>query len=73
MPGDILLMYTDGLTEAQNTQEEMFDLERLTDISRTTLELAPEKAATEILAFHREFCGGSGQFDDDITLLVIDI
>ena len=33
-PGDVIVLYTDGITEAVNDREEMFDVPRLIEIIR---------------------------------------
>jgi serine phosphatase RsbU (regulator of sigma subunit) len=67
-----LILYTDGLTEARNEKNEMFDLERLTHISLNTLSDGPGKAYKKILNFQKKFCGKNSIPDDDITLLIAD-
>jgi serine phosphatase RsbU (regulator of sigma subunit) len=65
---DVLLLYTDGVTEAQNAEGEMFGLDRLRDVVECYGDLQAveikEKILKEVLAF-------SSQQDDDITLLVV--
>src|SRR3984885_731708 len=46
-PGDAVLLYTDGVTEARTTDGEMFGLDRLTDLLE--LEAASEQPPEEIL------------------------
>jgi phosphoserine phosphatase RsbU/P len=69
-PGDCLLLYTDGVNEAENPQGEQFGMARLT----ATLQRSAGRGAQAILdAFHadlRAFVGEASQLDD-ITLLVI--
>jgi serine phosphatase RsbU (regulator of sigma subunit) len=67
-----LILYTDGLTEAHNDKDEMFDLNRLEEASLRTLDLQPVRTVEEILACHKAFCGPGRIPEDDITLLVID-
>lgn len=67
-----LILYTDGLTEARNKDNEMFDLGRLTQISLKTINETPGKAYKKILNFQKKFCGINSIPDDDITLLVAD-
>jgi sigma-B regulation protein RsbU (phosphoserine phosphatase) len=68
-----IVLYTDGLTEAKNGNEDMFDLSRLEKAATDTLGLPPDKAIKEIMRKQKEFCGENGMHEDDITLLVIDI
>jgi phosphoserine phosphatase RsbU/P len=69
-PGDRLLLYTDGITEARNAAGEEFGEERLARVAS-----APDMPSAESLKDHilRElaaFTGGT--FDDDATLIVVD-
>jgi len=68
--GDILILYTDGITEAENAKQEMFDLERLEKVILASHNLPAKEMSTEILNAVREFCGEYPQ-SDDITLMII--
>lgn len=69
-PGDVVVLYTDGVTEAFNADRAMFDVERLTAVVRAN----PQTSASEIVRAIEnavvEFTAGQPQ-SDDITLLVI--
>jgi sigma-B regulation protein RsbU (phosphoserine phosphatase) len=69
-PGDIVVMYTDGVTESINAQEEMFGEDRLKAIIRDNAGRSAGGILEKILAGVREFTGDMPQFDD-ITLLII--
>lgn len=72
-PGTMrLILYTDGLTEARNEDNVMYELERLITISLKTLEDSTEKACSKILSHQKKFCGKHIEPEDDITLLVVD-
>lgn len=68
--GDVLVFYTDGITDAQNQAEEFFGLERL----QNTLKIQSGKTAKEVLyalrGEVRDWAGKAHQFDD-ITLMVM--
>jgi sigma-B regulation protein RsbU (phosphoserine phosphatase) len=66
--GDLLLLYTDGVTEAQNLASELFDERRLEECLAELPEATATAAATEVLARVTEFQGAAPQFDD-ITLV----
>jgi serine phosphatase len=69
-PGDVLVLYTDGVTEAINDHEEEFGEERLVKV---ITENRGESAATildRILAAITAFAGDRPQHDD-ITLLIL--
>jgi sigma-B regulation protein RsbU (phosphoserine phosphatase) len=71
-----LLLYTDGLTEAHNAQEEMFTFDRLSQIALDTLSLPPQKAVDAIINEYQKFRGTELRIqspEDDVTLLVIDL
>jgi sigma-B regulation protein RsbU (phosphoserine phosphatase) len=68
-PGDVIVVYTDGVTDAMNDAEQEFGLERLADaVAGARGEGAADirRAAVEALA---TFNGT--RFSDDLTLLVI--
>jgi sigma-B regulation protein RsbU (phosphoserine phosphatase) len=69
-PNDLLILYTDGITEAENAQVEMFDVERLKKIILASRELPSAGIIQEILNAVRIFTGDHPQ-SDDITLMVI--
>ncbi len=69
-PGDLLLLYTDGLTETLNGEEEEFGEERLAHVLQGGL---PDSAGEVIDLLKRrvqDFAGRDG-FGDDLTILVI--
>jgi len=67
--GDLLLIYTDGLTEAENSDGEFFGLERVSDIFIQYAQLTPQKIIHNILEELKQFCQ-KDTFKDDITLMV---
>ena len=68
--GDTVLLYTDGVTEAQNSDGVQFGLERLREIFRERAPEGPETATSEVFSAVREFAGDAPQFDD-ITCLAL--
>ncbi len=68
-PGDLLVLYSDGLTEARGGEDELFGSERL---ARVVQQHCPEPAEEILQACITElerFTGGRS-LDDDLTLLV---
>ena len=68
-PGDLLVCYTDGITEPENAYGEMFDEERLIqtvflNIAKTEEEIL-DAVVEAVLAWT-----GAGELQDDMTLLV---
>lgn len=73
-PGDCLVLYTDGLTEALNEAEEEFGRERLATAVSDILTARPDLSAQEVvdalLVAVRAFTGDVA-LHDDITLCVV--
>ena len=69
-PGEILLLYTDGVTEAQDEQGALYSAERLSALLAT----APAETAESVVALVfddvRRFAAGAEQADD-ITVLAL--
>jgi sigma-B regulation protein RsbU (phosphoserine phosphatase) len=70
--GDKLLLYTDGITEAQNQQAEFFGLARLCALFVAHRELTPEALIKQLLTEVRSFCGPEAQ-RDDIALVAVHV
>ena len=68
-PGDILLLYTDGITEAANHQDVMWGEDRLADIIRQNVDLSAEQLIQKILKTLKEHTDGI-PFVDDVTLVL---
>jgi len=68
--GDIVVLYTDGITESINGEEEMFGEDRLRSIIREHTGLSAIDIMEKILGEVNSFAVGQPQFDD-ITLMVI--
>jgi serine phosphatase RsbU (regulator of sigma subunit)/predicted enzyme related to lactoylglutathione lyase len=68
LPGDVLLLYTDGLSEAVNEAGEEFGEERLIEGLRRHRELCPEALIAALVDELRAFSPHEQQ--DDITLIV---
>lgn len=68
-PGDLLLAFTDGLTEPENTYGEEFGETRLLDAARRALSSTPEGIVSEIYRSVSEWTG-SPDLQDDMTLIV---
>lgn len=69
-PGDVLVLYTDGVTEAINDREEEFGEERLLRVIRENRALPADAILEKILAAITSFAGERPQHDD-ITLMVL--
>ena len=69
-PGDILLLYTDGITEAENGEGEFFGEGRLCSVVQELRHLSPAELIEELLYQVRLFAGGHS-FNDDVTLVAM--
>jgi sigma-B regulation protein RsbU (phosphoserine phosphatase) len=69
--GDILVVYSDGLTDAQNRQEEMFGEERLLEIIRQQAPSGSQILEQQFLKAIEEFTQGMPQ-TDDITFVTVE-
>ena len=69
-PDDVLLMYTDGVTDAINAQEEEFGTERLANLVASNAQLAPDALIDEIKRAVTEFAGEGVHFDD-LTMIAL--
>jgi sigma-B regulation protein RsbU (phosphoserine phosphatase) len=68
--GDVLILHTDGITEAANEQGEMFGAERLCDSALRHSTGTSEDIKNGIIRDLMDHVG-TRKFDDDITLVVI--
>ncbi|MGO4879678.1 MAG: SpoIIE family protein phosphatase [Bryobacteraceae bacterium] len=69
--GDILVVYSDGLTDAQNPREELFGAERLLEIIRREAPSGSQALEQKFLKAIEEFTQGMPQ-TDDITFVVVE-
>ncbi len=69
-PGDVLVAYSDGITEAENEHEEMFGKERLISVVQELRPQTPAKIKKGIIEALKEFTS-FGKIQDDVTLLVV--
>ncbi len=69
-PGDILLLYTDGIPDAQDEDGDFFDDEAIIDITRTNSGKFAHEIQSTLIEAVQKFTGDAPQYDD-ITLMVI--
>ena len=67
-PGEIILLYTDGVTEAANIAGEEYDFERFADVLKENSKKPPALLTQEIIKSIRKFENGAPQADDITTL-----
>lgn len=68
--GDVLVLYSDGVTEAQDLQEELFEEERLVELARANMGRSAQAIQEALISGVHEFVGKAPQ-SDDITLMVL--
>ena len=69
-PGEMLFLYTDGVTEAVNRDGDQFRVRRLLDIARQFAGRSPQELMLAVIGGVESFSAGTVQADD-ITCLVI--
>lgn len=68
--GDLLFIYTDGLSEARNVDKEFFTQKRLENLIRNVDAGSAENVVEKVFSEVKQFEGAAEQFDD-ITLMAI--
>jgi sigma-B regulation protein RsbU (phosphoserine phosphatase) len=68
--GSVVVIYTDGVSEAENALDEQFGTERLQDIVATNRRASAAQIHARIRAALKEFVGEEPAHDDS-TLLVL--
>ena len=70
LPGDVLLAYTDGVTEAMQADYTEWGLESLKETLQSAAPASASALAEQVLQTIDEFVGGAPQ-SDDLTLWLI--
>ncbi len=70
--GDLVLLYTDGLTEAENQHGEFFGIKQVCRIISDNAKKPPNKIIETLISELKQF-RGNGTFIDDITLMILKI
>jgi len=69
-PGDYVVLYTDGVSEAENEQGDQFGLERLREVFANEMPQDSRAANAAVFAAVEAFAGEAPQFDD-VTCLTL--
>ena len=69
-PGETILLYTDGITEAMNNEGEQFGVERMREVFAHSIPKDSDEATRTIFNAVNEFADGAAQ-SDDITCLTL--
>ena len=67
--GEVLLLYTDGVTEVRRRRREVFGLPQLTELLRTCAGLAPDAVADRVEA--AVISASEGRLRDDMAILAL--
>ena len=70
--GDVLVLYTDGVLDALNMEQEQFGEERLRDVIRSSQFLTATEICQSVVSRLDTFTAGSPQWDD-VTLVVVKV
>ena len=62
--GDVLIVYSDGVTEAHDAQDEEFGEERLKDLLQRTAHLEIDEMSSHILNELKAWMADAAQYDD---------
>lgn len=68
--GDLAVLYTDGITEAMNSQRQFYGIERLQTVLCQHRHQTPEEIRHQAIADLRNFLGDQPA-EDDVTLLIL--
>jgi len=71
--GDRFLLYTDGVTESENSNGDSFGDDRLERVIRESESRSPSEFSDRLLSEIRRWLPASASQQDDITLIVIDV
>jgi sigma-B regulation protein RsbU (phosphoserine phosphatase) len=69
-PGDQLILYSDGVTEAEDSSRAQFEEERLEACLKGATAMSADELVTHLIEQVRAFAAGHTQADD-ITVLVV--
>jgi len=70
--GDLLLAYTDGVTEAFNADGEEFGEERLEELLRSSSHMSADEVRDTVVRCVRDWCATAPQHDD-LTFIVLKV
>ena len=69
-PGESIVAFTDGITDACDADDTEFGIERLKDVLRKSGEEGPEKMINRLWGTIRAFSGDTPAFDDKTVAVV---
>ncbi|MBN1894067.1 serine/threonine-protein phosphatase, partial [bacterium] len=69
-PGSVFVMYTDGITERENGQEEQFGIQRLQKLIQENQNRSAQELVELVIHSADDF-GGQAPWKDDATVMVV--
>ena len=70
VPGDLVVLFTDGISEMMNHEQDCFGEGRLGDLAGVYRDLPLDQLAATLIHEVRSFGAGAGQHDDMTMLLL---
>jgi sigma-B regulation protein RsbU (phosphoserine phosphatase) len=67
-PGDVFLLFSDGILDASDTTGQMFGIERLQEVLEQNWRRSASEIVDAIFLAVTEFCGGADAFDDQTVV-----
>jgi sigma-B regulation protein RsbU (phosphoserine phosphatase) len=68
--GDVLVLYTDGLSETRSPAGEEFEQERIVELARAAADLPAREVVGRLVSAARVFAAEAG-LSDDVTLVIV--
>ncbi|HEX5103791.1 MAG TPA: PP2C family protein-serine/threonine phosphatase, partial [Pirellulaceae bacterium] len=72
LTGDLLLLYTDGVTESFSPEDSLFGIERMLDVVRAHRHKSPAEIVQALFGAVADYSGNHAQLDD-ITAVIIKV
>lgn len=69
-PGDLVVLFTDGISESMNPRDEEWGEARLIEFSKTCFGVPASDATARILAAAEAFAAGASQHDDMTSVVL---
>ena len=69
-PGDLMVVYSDGVTEARNERDEFYGDQRLMSLIGKSAGISPDRVGERILAEVDQFVGDAPR-SDDLSLVIV--
>ncbi|PID59694.1 MAG: serine/threonine protein phosphatase [Ignavibacteriae bacterium] len=69
--GDVLVIFSDGVTDAANENYQFYEEKRLSEVIRKNAHKTPKQIAAEIIQDVQNFSTSNSKYQDDTTVVVI--